>query len=87
MGVASADINVFGGADEIAVISTVHRLAIDVDGFAGMLGRAGKGIDIALFKAFTASIFIAIGMLAANQDITFAAAIGFVIGAVGNGAV
>ena len=85
--VTSADIDMFGGTAVTTVIGAIQGFAVDVDGFTGMGNRALEWIEATFAKAFATCIFIAVGVDTTNEDVTFAAALGFIEGAIGYGAI
>ena len=71
-----------GNAFVIAVIGTVYCLAVDADGFARVLQRAGKPVSSHLRKALAAGIVLTARALSANHNVSLATALTFVIYAI-----
>lgn len=83
-GAAALDIHMIRHALVIAVIDTLHCLAIDADGLTGMGQGTGKGIPSLslLRKALTAGAVTVTGMLAAHHDVSLTAQTVLIIGTI-----
>ena len=66
----------------IAVISAVHRLAVNADCFARMFQRAGKSVFSRLRKTLAAGIVLTARALSADHNVSLTAALALVIYAI-----